>query len=69
MFLGIIVMSLLINYLFHFHKESTFACIFGFSIGSVLLLFIPLIGYFNSFSSIIVGVFLMGLGFLFTYKI
>ena len=69
MILGIISISLLVNYLFCNYKERTFASILGFSFGSVLLLIIKLIPYVSGLFSIIISFIFFLIGFFVTYKL
>ena len=64
--LGIIIISLLVNYLFRYHKESTFAIIFGLSLSAIVTLIVGIIPYIsNAFDFILVMV-LMVIGYLIT---
>ena len=63
MFLGVIFISILVQYLFSHYKEQTFSSIFGFSIGSIFLLFIGLFCYYLNIYSVIFSIVFLGIGF------
>ena len=67
--IGIITISLLINYLFQKHKEKTFAIILGFSFSSIFILIIKLIPYINNITNILIGILLLLIGYLITNKL
>lgn len=69
MIVGIICISLLVNYLFNHYKEQTFACILGVSISSIVLLGSTLIPYIKGFSSVIISLIMLGIGFFVTNKL
>lgn len=63
---GIIGISLIVNYLFKYYKESTFSVILGLSIATIITLFLSLITYINNLISIFLVVFFIVIGFLIT---
>ena len=63
---GIIVISLIVNYLFKYHKEITFSIIFGLSISTIVTLFMGLIPYITNCLSFLAVILLVGLGYLIT---
>ena len=69
MFLGIIFLSMLINYLFRYYKEETFSLILGISIASVFMLGNTLFPYIISFKDILISIILLIVGYLVTYKL
>ena len=64
--LGIIVVSLIINYLFKKHNSNTYSFIFGIILSSILLLFIKTISYGMMLKDILIGLILLVLGMLIT---
>ena len=69
LFVGIILLTLLIEYLFRRKKEETYSVILGISLGTVLLLLFSLIPYISSVFSVTMGVILFFLGFFLTLKL
>lgn len=63
---GVIVISLLVNYLFKYHKENTFAIIFGLSISTIITLITGIIPYISNIASLIIILLLMGIGYVIT---
>lgn len=66
--LGVFLTSKLINYLLIKHKEELYLSIIGFSLSSILYLFLKLIPLFN-FYNLIISLFLLIIGFLISYKL
>lgn len=64
--LGIVVISLLVNYLFKYYKENTFAIIFGLSLSTIVTLIIGIIPLISSFVSLIGVILLVGIGYVVT---
>ena len=69
LFLGIIGVSLLVNYLFKHYYEKTFSLIIGITLSSIVLLIIKLTDQFLSPISIILSLFLAILGYLIALKL
>ena len=67
--LGIILTARLIHFLFNKYKSSTYCCILGFSLSTVILMLIKTIVSFNSLNSIILGLIFLLIGVLITKKI
>lgn len=68
MIIGIIIISIIINYLFKHFKESTFSLILGISIASVLMLGKQLIPFIMNFSQLLIAAIFLFLGYLITNK-
>lgn len=69
LFLGMVIVTMLVNYLFEHYKEQTFAVILGFSFSSVFLLIVKLFPFFTGISSIIVSLILFLSGYFVTSKL
>lgn len=69
MFVGIIIISMLVNFLFKYYKEKTFSIIFGISLATVLTLLIRLFPYLTNFSSIVISVIMIIIGYFLTNKL
>ena len=69
MVLSFLFLSVLFNYLFCFFREDIFACVFGFSIGSVVVLIFSLFSFVTNTFSIVVGILLFVIGCFITGKI
>lgn len=69
LFLGIICISLFVNYLFHSYKKETFSLILGVSFSSVFLLLIKLFPFIHGIFSLIFSFILLLFGYLITYKL
>ncbi len=69
LFFGIIIVSLLIDYLFKNYKSITFSIIMGISLSSLLLLFINTIFYVNSIYMFIICLFFIFVGYIISIKI
>lgn len=69
MVIGIIGISILVNYLFNHHKEQTFACILGVSISSIISLGSTLIPYIKGATSILISLIMLGIGYLVTNRL
>lgn len=66
MVLGIIIVSLIINYLFKKYNSNTYSFIFGIILSSVLLLLIKTITYKIIIKDLIIGLILLSLGIFIT---
>lgn len=64
--LGIIIISLLVNYLFKYHKENTFAIIFGVSISSIITLLSSIIFKIPNILTLLTSISLILIGYLIT---
>lgn len=64
--LGIIIISLMVNYLFKYHKEKSFAVIFGLSLSTIITLVIGIIPYISSIIAFCLVILLMLVGYLIT---
>jgi len=69
MVIGIIMLSILINYLFKKVPNQTFSIILGISLSSIFMLAKNIIPYFNSILSIIISIFFLIIGYLITNKL
>ena len=69
MILGFILITLLVQYLLKHYPEQTFSIILGISLSSVVTLLIPLFSEFEGIFSIMISFLLLGIGYLFTYKL
>lgn len=69
MLIGIVVISLLVNFLFKSYKEQTFSVILGISISTLVTLFIRLLPYINNLGSFIISIFILMIGYFLTYKL
>lgn len=69
MLFGIVIISLLVNFLFKSYKEKTFSVILGISISTLVTLFIKLFPYINSLSSLIISTFILIIGYILTNKL
>ena len=69
LFIGIIVISLLINYLLKKYQEPTFSIILGISASSVFTLLIKLIPYLQSPSLFLISIFLLFIGYQLTNQL
>lgn len=69
MFIGIISVSLLVNYLFKYFKSQTFAVILGISLSSVFLLLIKLLPCLTTIPTVVISAILFTLGFYITSKL
>ena len=69
MLIGIILLSMLINYLFRYYKEETFSLILGISIASIFMLGKTLIPYIISFKDLLISLIMLIVGYLVTYKL
>lgn len=63
---GVIGISLLVNYLFKYYKENTFAVIFGLSISTIVTLFLEVVSCIASFWALVIVILLVGIGYLIT---
>lgn len=64
--IGIVVISLVVDYLFHHYKEGTFSIILGFSLSSILLLIVKIIPYFHNVMDIFICLILFAFGYFIT---
>lgn len=69
MFLGIILLSVLVNYLFKSYKEQTFAIILGISLSSCFSLLLKIIPHITSITSVVISLLLLGIGYIITNKL
>ena len=69
LFLGIILLSLLVNYLFRSYSSETFSVILGISFATVLSLIIRLFPYVTGVISFGIAMFFLVIGYLFTNKL
>ena len=69
LFIGVILISLLINYLFKNYKSNTFSFIMGISLSSLVLIFIRVLLYINNIYMFIICVIFIGVGYIITSKI
>lgn len=63
---GVILISLLVNYLFKYYKENTFAVIFGLSISTIVTLILGIIPFISNILSLVLVILLIGIGYLVT---
>lgn len=68
MILGIIIISIIVNYLFKYFKEITFSLILGISIASIFMLGKNLIPYIMSLKQLLISFILLFFGYLITNK-
>ncbi len=66
---GIIIISLFISYLLRYHKETTFSCILGLSLSTIITLSKGIIYDITSISTILICLILLIIGFITTNKI
>ena len=64
--LGIIIISLLVNYLFRYHKKTTFSIIFGLSLSSIITLLSSIIFNISSILTLLTSLSLIFIGYLIT---
>ena len=69
LFIGIITITLLVNYLFKYYQAKTFAIILGISCATIISLIIRLFPYINSTFSLIIAVFFLIIGYFITNKL
>lgn len=69
MLIGIIVISILVNFLFKSYKEQTFSVILGISLSTLITLFIRLIPYISSIPNFIISIFILIIGYFLTNKL
>lgn len=67
--IGTLIVVKLIDYLLNKYKTKTYMAILGFTISSILLLFIQTLNNSYSFTQIIIGLLLLGLGYKIARKI
>lgn len=67
--LGIIGISLFVNYLFKNHKEQTFAIILGISFSSIFLLTAKVFPFIHLPLELMISLSLLTIGYLITYKL
>lgn len=67
--IGIIIISLLVNFLFKSYQEQTFSVILGISISTLLTLLIRLIPYITNLPAIIISIFMLIIGYFLTNKL
>ena len=66
LFMGVILISILVRYLFQYYQEKTFAIILGISFASVITLLIQLLPKCTGIGSGIVSLLFMGIGYFIT---
>lgn len=64
--IGVIVISLLVNYLFKYHKEGTFSIIFGLSFSTIITLIMGIISYVSGAFSFLLALLLVFIGYFMT---
>ena len=64
LFIGIILISSLVDYLFKNYKSITFSVIMGISLCSLLLLFVNVLFYINSIYMFVICLFFIFIGFI-----
>ena len=67
--IGIISITLLVNYLFKHHYQSTFSFILGVSLSSVVLLLIKVFLQITSLPTLIINIFILLIGYFIMSKI
>lgn len=67
--LGIVITVKLINFLFKRYKEKTYSSILGFSISTIILMFIKCLNSFYTITHLIIGFIALFLGMFITKKI
>ena len=67
--IGILVTAKIIQILFEKHKSNTYSSILGFSISTIILMLLRCLNSHYDFFSLIIGFFMMGLGYFITKKI
>ena len=61
--MGVIFVSKIMNYALHYKKKSTYLCILGFALSSILLLCIDLLPRFSSLAELLLGSILFIIGY------
>lgn len=69
MLIGIIIISLIVNYLFKHYQEITFAVILGISLSTCLSLLTKLVPLIVSFKALIISLLLLTIGYTITSKL
>lgn len=69
LFIGIVILSLLVNYLFKYHKSFSFSLILGISLSSIFLLILKVLNSITSPLLIPLSIILLLLGYIITNKI
>ena len=69
LFLGIVGISLLVNYLFKFYQSETFSIILGISLATLLSLIIRLFPYITSITSMVFSILFLIVGYFLTNKL
>lgn len=67
--IGIILISILVNYLFKHYKQTTFSLILGIAISSIFLLGNTLIPYIKSITNLLLSLLMISIGFLITNRL
>lgn len=67
--IGIIFISLLVNYLFKYYRSQTFSLILGVSLSSLCLLFIKILSTIYTINILIISIIFIIMGYLITSKI
>ena len=69
MVIGIIFISIIINYLFKYFKRETFSLILGISIASIFMLGKQIVPYILDFKELLISLFFLIIGYLITNKL
>lgn len=69
LFLGIIVISILVNYLFRVYSSQTFALILGISLSTVFTLLVRLFPYITNWFSLFFSVIMLLIGYFLTNRL
>ena len=69
MLIGIITISILVNYLFKYHYKKTISLILGVSIASIILLGKNLLPFINNFKDLLFSFLMLIIGYLITCKL
>lgn len=69
MLIGLISITILVNYLFKLYREETFSVILGISISTIISLILRLIPYITGIYEIIIVLILLPIGYIVTKKL
>lgn len=69
MIMGIIIISIIINYLFKYFKEITFSLILGIAIASIVMLGKQMVPFIKNFNQLLIAFLFLFLGYIITNKI
>ena len=67
-FIGIIITSIIINYLFKKHNKTTFSFIFGVILSTLLTLLFKIFSYNINIKDLVIGILLLSLGSIISYS-